>query len=107
MHPAFGVEPVLLDAQGQEVHGNDVHGLLAIRNPTPGMARTVHGDHERFLDTYWRPLPGYYFTGDGAHRDAEGHYRITGKRKSVAAVAAVLVSGSRPVFLWPQGVWMM
>ncbi|KAL5463409.1 hypothetical protein EMCRGX_G032302 [Ephydatia muelleri] len=64
---------------GQEVIGNDVSGYLCIRRPFPSMARTIYGDHENFLKIYYRPYPGLYFTGDGALRDCDGDYRITGR----------------------------
>ncbi len=85
--PFFGIEPVILDEKGQPLAGNSVTGLLAIRNPWPGMARTIHGDHNRFLETYLRPFPGYYFTGDGARRDEDGYYWITGRVDDVINVS--------------------
>lgn len=90
--PFYGVEPVLLDNDGNELDGNDVSGILAIRNPMPGMARTILGDHGRFNDVYWRflkpgPTGNYYFTGDGARRDADGHYWITGRVDDVINVS--------------------
>eukprot|EP00997_Jenningsia_sp_PLL12_P002920 NODE_1521_length_1139_cov_22.441284_g1239_i0.p1 GENE.NODE_1521_length_1139_cov_22.441284_g1239_i0~~NODE_1521_length_1139_cov_22.441284_g1239_i0.p1 ORF type:complete len:216 (-),score=55.91 NODE_1521_length_1139_cov_22.441284_g1239_i0:429-1076(-) len=81
------LDPVLLDEKGNELHGNDVSGLLCIRNPVPGIARSVFGDFNRYMDTYWRPFPGYYFTGDGAYRDPEGHLRITGRVDDVINVS--------------------
>eukprot|EP00111_Clytia_hemisphaerica_P000546 TCONS_00001613-protein len=89
MFPFFGVKPILLDEEGKELHGNDVSGLLCLGSSLPGMARTIHGDQERFLDVYYRPYPGYYFTGDGARRDAEGHYHITGRVDDVINVKGV------------------
>jgi acetyl-CoA synthetase len=77
--PFFGIEPVLLDNEGNEVEGNEVSGLLAIKRPWPSMARTIQGDHTRFFDTYLKNFPGYYLTGDGASRDADGYYWITGR----------------------------
>jgi acetyl-CoA synthetase len=79
--PFFGVDPVITEEkdEGKELVGNLVSGRLCIRKPTPGMARTIHGDHQRFLDTYYNPNPGLYFSGDGARRDEEGHYQITGR----------------------------
>ncbi|EDQ92280.1 uncharacterized protein MONBRDRAFT_13263 [Monosiga brevicollis MX1] len=87
MHPAVGVVPLLLGTDGQEIKGNDVEGLLCLRDPTPGMARTVFGNHKRFCETYWSHFPGYYFTGDGAKRDSEGHYHITGRVDDVINVS--------------------
>ena len=60
-----------------------MEGRLCIRRPTPGMARTIYNNHERFLDTYYRPYSGFYFSGDGAQRDSEGHYSITGRMDDV------------------------
>ena len=71
--PMYGIDAVVLDAQtGEVINGNDVEGVLAIRQPWPGMARTCLGDHERFLATYLKPYPGYYFTGDTCYRDKDG-----------------------------------
>ncbi|RMF07535.1 MAG: acetate--CoA ligase [Candidatus Neomarinimicrobiota bacterium] len=85
--PFFGIEPVLLDESGRELEGNDVSGLLAIKSPWPGMMRTVYGDHERFRQTYFGLYPGYYLTGDGARRDADGYYWITGRVDDVLNVS--------------------
>jgi acetyl-CoA synthetase len=85
--PFFGVEPVVLDEKGNEVPGNGVSGLLAIKRPWPGMARTIHGDHQRFMTTYLKPFAGYYFTGDGCQRDEDGYYWITGRVDDVINVS--------------------
>ncbi|XP_028409880.1 acetyl-coenzyme A synthetase 2-like, mitochondrial [Dendronephthya gigantea] len=85
--PFFGVEPVLLDSEGVELRGNNVSGNLCIRGSVPSMARTVYGDHRRFLETYYTAFPGYYFTGDGALRDEDGHYRITGRVDDVINIS--------------------
>jgi acetyl-CoA synthetase len=85
--PFFGVEPVLLDEQGNELSGNGVTGLLAIKRPWPGMARTIQNDHERFVQTYLRPFHGYYLTGDGCRRDEDGYYWITGRVDDVINVS--------------------
>lgn len=85
--PFFGVEPVILDDKGVELPGNDVSGLLALRRAWPGMARTIQNDHQRFMATYLKPYKGYYFTGDGCHRDAEGYYWITGRVDDVINVS--------------------
>lgn len=62
--PFFGIQPVILDpASGEELKGNDVSGVLAISKPWPSMARTVYNNHYRYMDTYLKPYPGYYFTG--------------------------------------------
>ena len=73
---------------GEIVEGNDVSGVLEIRRPWPGMARTCLGDHERYLDTYFKPYPGYYFTGDAVYRDKDGFYFITGRVDDVLNVDA-------------------
>ena len=85
--PFFGVEPVVLDEKGHEVPGNGVSGLLAIKRPWPGMARTIHGDHQRFMATYLKPFAGYYFSGDGCRRDEDGYYWITGRVDDVINVS--------------------
>ncbi|WP_213413207.1 AMP-binding protein, partial [Bacillus subtilis] len=76
--PMFGVQPVLLDEKGKLIEGPGA-GLLAIKASWPGQIRSVYGDHQRMVDTYFKPMPGYYFTGDGARRDADGDYWITGR----------------------------
>ena len=85
--PFFGVEPALMTEDGQEIEGNDVSGLLAIKSSWPGQMRTIYGDHDRFLDVYFSQFPGYYFTGDGAKRDKEGYYWITGRVDDVLNVS--------------------
>ena len=87
MQPFFGVQPVLLDDQGNEIEGNPAEGNLAIKHPWPSMMRTVYGDHKRFYETYFAMFKGYYFTGDGARRDADGHYWITGRVDDVLNVS--------------------
>jgi len=88
MKPFYGVEPVLLDpASGEEVFGNDVDGVLAIRHFPPSMGRSIYGDFKRYKETYWSPYPGYYFTGDGARRDADGAIWITGRVDDVINVS--------------------
>jgi acetyl-CoA synthetase len=84
--PFFGVQPVLLDGEGREVAGAG-EGNLAIKAPWPGQIRSVYGDHQRMIDTYFRLYPGYYFTGDGARRDADGYYWITGRVDDVLNVS--------------------
>ncbi|MBZ0101904.1 MAG: acetate--CoA ligase [Thermoanaerobaculia bacterium] len=85
--PLFGVDPVLVDDDGNLVEGNDVSGNLCLRRPWPGMARTIWGDHGRFFSTYFERFPGLYFTGDGCRRDADGYYWITGRVDDVLNVA--------------------
>jgi acetyl-CoA synthetase len=78
--PTFGIDLAILDpVTGQELKGNNVEGVLCIRKPWPSIARTVFGDHDRFLSVYLRPYPGFYFTGDGCRRDEDGYYWITGR----------------------------
>jgi acetyl-CoA synthetase len=86
--PFFGIAPAIIDPiSGTEIQGNDVEGVLAIKNPWPSMARTVWGSHKRFFDTYLNVYPGYYFTGDGAGRDHEGYYWIRGRVDDVVNVS--------------------
>ncbi|KAJ2813117.1 acetyl-coenzyme A synthetase 2 [Coemansia furcata] len=86
--PFFGVELAILDpTTGTEIEGNDVSGVLAIKRSWPSMARTIAGDHKRFLETYLSPYPGYYFAGDGASRDADGYYWIRGRVDDVINVS--------------------
>ncbi|XP_012683010.2 LOW QUALITY PROTEIN: acetyl-coenzyme A synthetase 2-like, mitochondrial [Clupea harengus] len=87
MRPFFGIEPALMGEKGQKIIGNDVTGALCVSQPWPGMARTIFGDHERFVDAYFKPYPGYYFTGDGAYRSAEGYYQITGRMDDVINIS--------------------
>ncbi|MDX9874634.1 MAG: acetate--CoA ligase [Spongiibacteraceae bacterium] len=84
--PFFGVEPALLDNDGNEIEGPG-EGLLVIRRSWPSQVRTVYGDHQRLVDTYFRPFEGVYFTGDGARRDADGYYWITGRVDDVLNVS--------------------
>ncbi|MDD5228419.1 MAG: acetate--CoA ligase [Methylococcales bacterium] len=84
--PFFGVQPVILNNDGHVLHGA-AEGVLAIRYPTPGMARTIYGDHQRFIDTYFKLYPNYYFTGDGARRDDDGYFWITGRVDDVLNVS--------------------
>ncbi|GLI67071.1 hypothetical protein VaNZ11_011266 [Volvox africanus] len=87
--PFFGVLPVILDpATGKELPGNaPAEGVLALRGVWPAMARTLYGDHERWEQVYFAPYKGYYFTGDGARRDEDGHYWITGRVDDVINVS--------------------
>ncbi|MGV6819171.1 MAG: acetate--CoA ligase [Parvularcula sp.] len=85
-HPFFGVKPMLLDADGKEVLGAG-DGNLVIADSWPGQMRTVYGDHQRFLDTYFSAYPGFYFTGDGCRRDEDGFYWITGRVDDVINVS--------------------
>ena len=84
--PFFGVEPAILDDQGNELEGA-ASGALVIKRSWPGQMRTVYGDHERFKETYFKMFPGYYFTGDGARRDEDGYYWLTGRIDDVINVS--------------------
>ncbi len=85
-HPFFGVEPALVDADGKELEG-ETEGNLIIKGSWPGQMRTVYGDHQRFIDTYFSTYPGTYFTGDGCRRDKDGFYWITGRVDDVINVS--------------------
>ena len=85
--PFFGVTPVILDPDGNELHGNPSEGLLALKTSWPGQMRSIYGDHDRFYDTYFSMFKGYYFTGDGARRDKDGYYWITGRVDDVLNVS--------------------
>ncbi|MFN3354618.1 MAG: acetate--CoA ligase [Pseudomonas sp.] len=84
--PMFGVQPVLLDEHGKVITGAG-SGVLAIKASWPGQIRSVYGDPQRMIDTYFKPYPGYYFTGDGARRDEDGDYWITGRIDDVINVS--------------------
>uniref|UniRef100_A0A8C1VZC7 acetate--CoA ligase n=1 Tax=Cyprinus carpio TaxID=7962 RepID=A0A8C1VZC7_CYPCA len=87
MRPFFGIQPALLGEKGQIITGNDVSGALCISKPWPGMARTIFGDHQRFVDAYFKPYQGQYFTGDGAYRTEDGYYQITGRMDDVINIS--------------------
>ncbi|XP_026164589.1 acetyl-coenzyme A synthetase 2-like, mitochondrial isoform X1 [Mastacembelus armatus] len=87
MRPFFGIQPVLMGEKGQPVPGNSVGGALCISQPWPGMARSIYGDHQRFVDAYFKPFPGCYFSGDGAFRSEDGFYQITGRMDDVINVS--------------------
>ena len=84
--PFLGVNPVLLDENGKEISGAG-SGNLAIKDPWPSQIRSVYGDHQRCIDTYFKTYPGYYFTGDGAKRDEDGYFWITGRVDDVLNVS--------------------
>ncbi len=84
--PFFGVEPIVVDSMGKELKG-EAEGYLCIKNSWPGQMRTVFGDHQRFIDTYFSQYPGLYFTGDGCRRDKDGYYWITGRVDDVLNVS--------------------
>ena len=85
--PFYGIEPVILDEEGKEVEGNPARGYLCIKTAWPGVMRTVYGNHERFRETYFDRFPGYYMTGDGALRDEDGYYWITGRVDDVLNIS--------------------
>ncbi|TFL07684.1 acetate--CoA ligase [Pterulicium gracile] len=86
--PFFGIDPALLDPQaGTEVTGDGSEGVLVIKKPWPSIARTIYGDHQRYLDTYMKPYPGYFYTGDGAARDEHGYIWIKGRVDDVINVS--------------------
>jgi acetyl-CoA synthetase len=84
--PLPGIKPVLVDAEGKEVHGV-AEGNLCLADSWPGQMRTIYGDHDRFIQTYFSTFPGYYFSGDGARRDADDYYWITGRVDDVINVS--------------------
>jgi acetyl-CoA synthetase len=84
--PFFGVKPAVVDTEGRELEG-ECSGNLVITDSWPGQMRTVYGDHQRFIDTYFKTYPGKYFTGDGVRRDADGYYWITGRVDDVINVS--------------------
>lgn len=85
--PFPGIQPALMDERRNEIEDNQVEGSLCIKFPWPGMARTIWGDHQRFIDIYFSAFRGKYFTGDGAFRDEVGYYRITGRVDDVVIVS--------------------
>ncbi|MEZ5716628.1 MAG: acetate--CoA ligase [Paracoccaceae bacterium] len=86
--PFFGVQPVILDATtGAEIHETEAEGVLCMKDSWPGQMRTVYGDHDRFVKTYFADYKGYYFSGDGCRRDADGYYWITGRVDDVINVS--------------------
>ena len=85
--PFFGIEPGLMDTEGNLITETEASGNLVITQTWPGQIRTVYGDHQRVVDTYYSTYKGYYFTGDGARRDADGYYWITGRVDDVMNVS--------------------
>jgi acetyl-CoA synthetase len=85
--PFFGVQPALMDAEGNLIEATEASGNLVITASWPGQIRSVYGNHQRVIDTYYSTYPGYYFTGDGARRDADGYYWITGRVDDVMNVS--------------------
>lgn len=84
--PFFGIRPAIIDAEGNFLEG-EAEGLFVILDSWPGQMRTIYGDHDRFVDVYFKPYKGMYFTGDGARRDADGYYWITGRVDDVLNVS--------------------
>jgi len=84
--PFFGVKPAIVDSEGAIIEG-EAEGNFVLLDSWPGQMRTIYGDHERFKQTYFTTFPGKYFTGDGARRDADGFYRITGRVDDVINVS--------------------
>lgn len=85
--PLPGIQPIIVDSEGNELKGNSVEGNLCIKFPWPGITRTLYGDHERFRKTYFSTFKGLYFTGDGVKRDEDGYYRILGRVDDVMNVS--------------------
>ncbi len=85
--PMMGIQPVLFDENSKEFNENNKNGILGIKFPWPSIARTIYGDHERYKNVYFSAYPGYYFPGDGAFRDEDGNYRITGRVDDVVIVS--------------------
>ena len=85
--PLPGIQPVLLNTEGQEISEIKAEGILAIKHPWPSLARTIYGDHERYKNVYFSAYENYYFPGDGALRDEDGNYRITGRVDDVVIVS--------------------
>ena len=85
--PFMGIQPAIMDADGNELKGNQVEGNLCIKFPWPSIARTIWGDHKRYKETYFSAYDNMYFTGDGSLRDATGNYRITGRVDDVIIVS--------------------
>ncbi|OQE18625.1 hypothetical protein PENSTE_c017G10253 [Penicillium steckii] len=93
--PCFGIDVAILDpTTGEELQGNSVEGVLAVKKPWPSMARTIRGNHDRYLESYFNTYNGYYFTGDGAYRDADGYYWIRGRVDDVINVSGHRLSTS-------------
>lgn len=87
-HPFFGIQPALLNpTSGEEITDCDTKGVLGFRSPWPGIARSIFNDHSRYVETYFKPYPGFYFSGDGAMRDEDGHYWIYGRVDDVISVS--------------------
>ncbi|XP_069128730.1 acetyl-coenzyme A synthetase, cytoplasmic-like [Argopecten irradians] len=90
--PFFGIVPTILDESGQEITEPGKEGYLVFKQPWPGIMRTVYGNHERFETVYFKKFPGYYCTGDGAKRDADGYFWVTGRIDDMVNVSGHLLS---------------
>lgn len=87
MRPIYGIEPVLLDEKNRVLKDPDAYGALCLKSVWPGMAKTIYGDQQRFFETYFKPSPGYFTTGDGAHKIDGKYFRITGRIDDVINVS--------------------
>lgn len=85
--PLPGIQPVLMDENGVEIPDMEAEGRLCMKQPWPSMARTIYGNHQRYINTYFSQFPGFYFTGDGSRRDSDGDYRITGRVDDIVIVS--------------------
>ncbi|NDK37177.1 AMP-binding enzyme, partial [Rhodovulum sulfidophilum] len=86
--PFFGVQPVVLEPEsGKEIDSTEAEGVLCLKDSWPGQMRTIWGDHDRFQETYFSHYKGYYFSGDGCRRDADGYYWVTGRVDDVINVS--------------------
>ena len=109
--PLFGIEPLLVDADGKVLEGA-VSGNLCIADSWPGQMRSVYGDHQRFIDTYFKTYPGRYFTGDGCRRDEDGYYWITGRVDDVINVSGHRMGPQKSKARWwpmtrsPKPPWL-
>ncbi|KAA1116260.1 acetyl-CoA synthetase [Puccinia graminis f. sp. tritici] len=104
--PFFGIEPTLLEPTTGKIIEGPGSGVLALKRPWPSMARTIYGDHKRYLDTYFKPYPGYYFTGDGAGRDSDGYYWIKGRVDDVLNVSGHRLSTAEVEAAIAQHPWI-
>ncbi|KNZ54385.1 acetate--CoA ligase [Puccinia sorghi] len=104
--PFFGIEPCLLDPTTGQVIEGPGSGVLVLKRPWPSMARTIYGDHKRYLENYFKPYPGYYFTGDGARRDSDGYYWIKGRVDDVLNVSGHRLSTAEIEAALAQHPWI-
>nr|CAB3219811.1 acetyl-coenzyme A synthetase 2-like, mitochondrial [Phallusia mammillata] len=89
MRPFFGIQPAILGRDGKEDTSLGANGACCIKYPWPSIARTIYGDHERFLETYFNKYPGYYFSGDGVRLNQEGYYQLTGRMDDVMSISGI------------------